>query len=146
MILVTVTSIIAGSYPSLFLASFKPIRILKGNISAQSGNTASVRKGLVIVQFALSAFLIVGMLAVSKQVNYIQNKNLGFDKDHIIYVPLEGDVYKKIETYQNELNNVHDLEKYLKPAHLNRMINLISRLDINPDSITWCVPNLPSCC
>jgi hypothetical protein len=77
LVLVTVTSIIAGSYPSLFLASFKPIRILKGNIGTQSGNVASVRKGLVIVQFALSAFLIVGMLAVSKQVNYIQQWRKG---------------------------------------------------------------------
>ena len=106
IVLVIVTSIIAGSYPSLFLASFKPIRILKGNIGTQSGNVVSVRKGLVIVQFALSAFLIVGMLAVSKQVNYIQNKNLGFDKEHIIYLPLEGDLYKKIDAYQDELNRL----------------------------------------
>jgi putative ABC transport system permease protein len=106
IVLVTVTSVIAGSYPSLFLASFKPIRILKGNIGSASGNVASVRKGLVIVQFALSAFLIVGMLAVSKQVNYIQHKNLGFDKEHIIYLPLEGDLYTKIDAYQNELNKL----------------------------------------
>ena len=104
--LVTVTSIIAGSYPSFFLASFKPLGIIKGNIVTQRGNVASVRQGLVIVQFALSAFLIVGMLAVSKQVNYIQNKNLGFDKEHIIYLPIEGDLYKKIDTYQNELNKL----------------------------------------
>ena len=104
IILVTVTAIIAGSYPSLFLASFRPIRILKGNIGAQSGNAASVRKGLVIVQFALSAFLIVGMLAISRQVNYIQNKDLGFDKEHIIYLPLEGNLYKKMDAFQNELN------------------------------------------
>lgn len=110
IVLVTVTSIIAGSYPSLFLASFKPMRILKGNIGTQSGNVASVRKGLVIVQFALSAFLIVGMLAVSKQVNYIQNKNLGFDKEHIIYLPIEGDLFKKIDTYQNELNKLSYVE------------------------------------
>ena len=104
--LVTVTSIIAGSYPSFFLASFKPLGIIKGNTVTQRGNVASVRQGLVIVQFALSAFLIVGMLAVSKQVNYIQNKNLGFDKEHIIYLPIEGDLYKKIDTYQNELNKL----------------------------------------
>jgi len=110
IVLVTVTSIIAGSYPSWFLASFKPIRILKGNTLAQGGNVASVRKGLVIIQFALSAFLIVGMLAVSKQVNYIQNKNLGFDKDHVIYLPLEGDMYKKTDAYQNELNNLSYVE------------------------------------
>src|SRR5258708_5620743 len=110
IVLVTVTSIIAGSYPSLFLASFKPMRILKGNIGTQSGNVASIRKGLVIVQFALSAFLIVGMLAVSKKVNYIQNKNLGFDKEHIIYLPLEGDLYKKMNTYQNELNKLSYVE------------------------------------
>jgi len=110
IVLLSVTSIIAGSYPSLFLASFRPVRILKGNIGTQSGNAASVRKGLVIVQFALSAFLIVGMLAVSKQVNYIQNKNLGFDKEHIIYVPLEGDLYNKIDAYQNELNKLSYVE------------------------------------
>ncbi len=106
VILVIITSIIAGSYPSLFLASFKPLRIFKGNIITQSGNVASVRKGLVIVQFGLSAFLIVGMLAISKQVNYIQNKNLGFDKEHIIYIPLEGDLFNKIDVYQNELNKL----------------------------------------
>jgi predicted permease len=110
IVLVIVTSIIAGSYPSLFLASFKPIHILKGNLPTQSGNVASVRKGLVIVQFALSAFLIVGMLAVSKQVNYIQNKNLGFEKEHIIYLPLEGDLYKKMDAWQNELNNLSYVE------------------------------------
>jgi putative ABC transport system permease protein len=106
IILVTVTSLIAGSYPSLFLASFKPIHILKGNTGTRSGNVASVRKGLVIVQFALSAFLIVGMLAVSNQVNFIQNKNLGFDKDHIIYLPLEGESSNKVDAYQNELNHL----------------------------------------
>jgi putative ABC transport system permease protein len=106
IILVLITSIIAGSYPSLFLASFNPLRIFKGNIASQGGNIASVRKGLVIVQFALSAFLMVGMLAVSKQVNYIQHKNLGFDKEHIIYIPLEGDLFNKIEVYQNELNKL----------------------------------------
>ncbi len=106
VILVIITSIIAGSYPSLFLASFKPLRIFKGNIVTQSGNVASVRKGLVIVQFGLSAFLIVGMLAISKQVNYIQHKNLGFDKEHIIYVPLEGDLFNKIDVYQNELQKL----------------------------------------
>ncbi len=106
VILVIITSIIAGSYPSLFLASFKPLRIFKGNFFTQSGNVASVRKGLVIVQFGLSAFLIVGMLAISKQVNYIQHKNLGFDKEHIIYVPLEGDLFNKIDVYQNELDKL----------------------------------------
>ncbi|HEY4291296.1 MAG TPA: ABC transporter permease [Puia sp.] len=110
IVLLIVTSVIAGSYPSLFLASFKPIRILKGNMSTQSGNVVSVRKGLVILQFALSAFLIVGMLAVSKQVNYIQNKNLGFDKEHIIYIPLEGDLYKKMDSWQNELNKLSYVE------------------------------------
>ena len=104
IILIVVTSLIAGSYPSLFLASFKPVRILKGNIVTEGGNTSSVRKGLVIVQFALSAFLIVGMLSVSKQVNFIQHKNLGFDKEHIVYIPMEGDLYAKIDAYQNELN------------------------------------------
>ena len=126
IVLVSVTSIIAGSYPSLFLASFKPIRILKGNIGTQNGNVASVRKGLVIVQFALSAFLIVGMLAISDQVNYIQNKNLGFDKEHIIYVPLDGDLYKKADIYQKELNNLSYVEASAPINQLPMEINSTS--------------------
>jgi putative ABC transport system permease protein len=110
MVLVIITSVIAGSYPSLFLASFKPVRILKGNIATQSGNVSYVRKALVIVQFALSAFLIVGMLAVSKQVNYIQGKNLGFDKEHVIYLPLDGNIFNKLDGYQNELNKLSYVE------------------------------------
>ena len=104
--LIIITSIVAGSYPSLFLSSFKPVSILKGNTVTQGGNAASVRKGLVIVQFALSAFLIVGMLAVSKQVNYIQSKNLGYDKEHVIYIPLEGELYRKMDAYENELQKL----------------------------------------
>ena len=104
--LIIITSIVAGSYPSLFLSSFKPVSILKGNTVTQGGNAASVRKGLVIVQFALSAFLIVGMLAVSKQVNYIQGKNLGYDKEHVIYIPLEGELYRKMDAYENELQKL----------------------------------------
>src|SRR5882757_6188185 len=136
IVLVTVTSIIAGSYPSLFLASFKPIRILKGNTGTQSGNVASVRKGLVIVQFALSAFLIVGMLAVSRQVNYMQNKDLGFDKEHVIYLPLEGDLYKKIDAYQNELNKLSYVEA---SAPINQL-----PMDLNSTSgdLSW--PGKPS--
>jgi putative ABC transport system permease protein len=126
IVLATVTSIVAGSYPSLFLASFKPIRILKGNTDTQSGNVASVRKGLVIVQFALSAFLIVGMLAVSKQVYYIQNKSLGFDKEHIIYLPLEGDLYKKLEPYQNELNKLSYVEASVPINELPMNLNSTS--------------------
>ncbi len=126
IVLVTVTSIIAGSYPSVFLASFKPIRILKGNIGTQTGNVASVRKALVIVQFALSAFLIVGMLAVSKQVNYIQNKNLGFEKEHIIYLPLEADLYKKMDAYQNELNKLSYVEASVPVNQLPMDLNSTS--------------------
>jgi putative ABC transport system permease protein len=118
IILVVMTSTIAGSYPSLFLASLKPLRILKGNITTQSGNVSSVRKGLVIVQFALSAFLIVGMLAISKQVNYIQHRNLGFDKEHIIYLPLEGDLSEKIDVYQNELNKISSVKASAPIAQL----------------------------
>ena len=97
--LVTVTGLISGSYPALFLSGLQPINILKGTGSAirlqgASGRSAAspavFRQGLVVFQFSLSIFLIVGMLAVGRQMTYLRTKNLGLDRENLIYMSLEG--------------------------------------------------------
>jgi putative ABC transport system permease protein len=100
--LVLITGLIAGSYPAFFMAAMKPIAILKGFLKFNPQG-AFLRKGLVIFQFALSIFLIIGMLVIYKQISFIHHKHLGFDQENLIYIPLEGDLNKKALLFKEEL-------------------------------------------
>ena len=96
-----ITGIISGIYPALYLSSFKPVKVLKGAISLGSG-AAIFRKGLVVFQFVLSVVLIISTIIISKQVSFIQNQNLGYDRENLVYIPLEGDLPNKYEVFKAE--------------------------------------------
>lgn len=87
--IVIITGLIAGSYPALYLSGFKPGLILKGKIRS-SFSELLARKGLVIFQFTLSVFLVIAVLVVYKQMQYLRNKDLGFDKENLISFINEG--------------------------------------------------------
>lgn len=92
--LTLITGIISGSYPALFLSSLVPVRVLKGSMKFSAG-AAWFRKGLVVFQFVLSIVLIVGTIVISRQVDYAQKINLGYDRENLIYIPLDGDLSGK---------------------------------------------------
>lgn len=100
--LTIVTGVVSGSYPALFMSTLKPIVVLKGLLKFKSGATY-FRKGLVVFQFALSITLILGMIVIYRQINYINNKNLGFGKEDLLYMPLEGPMAKNFMAFKEEL-------------------------------------------
>lgn len=96
--------LLAGSYPALFLSSFRPIAVLKGTITTNTSRRGvSLRSGLVVFQFMMSVVLIIGTLIVYRQITYIQTKNLGFQRDHVLTVNGVNVLDKRAETFKQEV-------------------------------------------
>jgi putative ABC transport system permease protein len=105
-----IIGIISGIYPAIFMSSFKPIKVLKGILKVGSGNI-SFRKVLVVLQFSISIILIVATTIVFQQLRYMQQKSLGFSKDHLLTM---GNAFNpsQFDAFKNEVmrdGNIKDL-------------------------------------
>jgi ABC-type antimicrobial peptide transport system permease subunit len=116
ILLTVITGALAGSYPALFLSSFNPVVVLKGTLKLSTGS-AWFRKGLVVFQFAMSVFLIIGTIVISKQVNYIQTKDLGYNRENLLYVPIEGDLPANYEAFKNEALNMPGIKEVTRSTN-----------------------------
>jgi ABC-type antimicrobial peptide transport system permease subunit len=111
----------SGLYPAFYLSSFHPIRAFKGSIKFGKGALV-FRKGLVVFQFALSIVLIVGTIVITRQVQFIQSAHLGYDRENLIYVSLEGDLPAKYKVLKEQ-------------AMASPGIQLVSRITAYPTRI-----------
>ena len=98
--------LISGIYPALYMSGFSPVKVLKAVMPQSTGN-AFLRKGLVVFQFAISIFLIIGTIIVYTQLDYIRGEQMGFDKEGVINIPLFGEfedyIHGDAETVKQEL-------------------------------------------
>lgn len=102
LLLVLITGAVSGVYPALLLSSFQTVSVLKGRLlSNEKGGV--LRKVLVVVQFFVSILLIIGSVVVYNQLEYIRSKNLGFEKDNLVYIPAQENIGKHFEAVRQEL-------------------------------------------
>ncbi|WP_221393999.1 ABC transporter permease [Dyadobacter sp. NIV53] len=103
--LLIITGILSGSYPALFLAALNPLNVLKGSVATSRLNSGThlFRRGLVVFQFVMSMLLIVGTVVVYQQLRYVQNKNLGYDRENLLLIASEGELPQKYPVFKQEL-------------------------------------------
>ncbi|MFC2133373.1 ABC transporter permease [Bacteroidota bacterium] len=101
--LVIIIGIGAGFYPALFISSFQPVRIIKGDLKPGSSRS-KLRRGLVVFQFSLAVLLIYGTCVVQKQIGFIKTKNIGYDKEQVLRVSMRGITNHYLNVLKNELS------------------------------------------
>ena len=135
-------SFISGSYPALYLSAFQPVQSLKGEIKSLSG-ASRLRSLLVIFQFSISIILIISTIAIYQQMKFIQNRNLGFNKDFIVNVPIyEKELKQKIEPLKLEiLQNPSILSatvsSFFPGSHFNQSVDWEGRKEDEDLTMAW---------
>lgn len=126
--LFVVVTLLAGTYPSLYLSAFKPVLILKSKTNGYAGGN-TLRKSLVIFQFVVSVFFIISTLIAGNQLQYIQHLNTGMSRDQVMVVDIGGMAFSDLAPFKNELNQQPGIKG--STASYNSPVNITGGYSIN---------------
>jgi predicted lysophospholipase L1 biosynthesis ABC-type transport system permease subunit len=115
--LTLLTGLLAGSYPAFYLSSFKPIKVLKGFHSGKGASTP--RKVMVSLQFVFSILLTVGTVVIYQQIQYLRNRELGYDRENLMMIWSTTDIEKNFRSLKQELLNSGAAQSAIKAALTN---------------------------
>lgn len=107
--LVVITGVLGGSYPAFYLSGFSPVSVLKGKLASKGGSTL-FRRSLVVLQFALSIFMLVSTLVVFDQLQFLRNKDLGFDKENVVRFDLSNRTLRtQADVFANQVKRLPEV-------------------------------------
>ena len=126
--LAVVVGVIAGSYPAIFLSSFQPATVIKGTAITNS-KSSLLRTVLVVTQFTIAIILIASTIVIYTQYNYMINKDLGFNKDQIVYIPVNKELEQNIESIKNVLTQNSDIKYVTVASCLPNQVGNVNPID-----------------
>lgn len=118
IVLIVAVGILAGLYPAFYLSSFNPAKVLKGKLTEKGKGNNFLRSSLVVFQFSISVVLIISTLVIYHQLNFIRNKDVGFNRDQVLIIKNASALGEKDEPFKNELKSINGVDQITSTGYL----------------------------